>query len=143
MKTASFFTFTGAGRVSIARFAPRNTPAGYRQYKALAPGAWFNSVTPAEYVKRFAEEILAKLDPPKVVADLEKLAGGAEPVLLCWEKPTDRVKDPTTFCHRAIVAEWLGEKLGLDVRELGYEDSVHPLSPSGVATKKGQLTLDI
>ena len=38
MKTSSFFSYTGPGRISIARFAPRGTPAGVRVYKRLAPG---------------------------------------------------------------------------------------------------------
>jgi len=42
MKTASFFAYTGPARISIARFAPRGSPAGFRIYRALAPGPWFN-----------------------------------------------------------------------------------------------------
>ena len=39
----------GLGRISIARWAPRKTPAGFRIYKALAPGCWFNKVSRPEY----------------------------------------------------------------------------------------------
>src|ERR1035437_7992640 len=86
MKTASFFTYTGPGRISIARFAPRNTPAGFRIYKPLAPGPWFNSVPEAEYRTLYFAQ-LALLDATAVVAKLHELAAGAEPVLLCYEKP--------------------------------------------------------
>lgn len=113
MQTASFFTFTGPGRISIARYAPRGTPAGFRVYKALAPGPWFNSVTRDEYERRYALQ-LAALDPRQVYDELRALAGDAEPVLLCWERPpfTD-----TNWCHRRLVAAWLEEALGEHVME--------------------------
>lgn len=130
MQTASFFTYTGPGRVSIARYAPRNTPAGYRQFRALAPGPWFNSVTKDVYIQRYSAEVLEKLDPSDTVRKLEELAGKdadgkqIEPVLLCWEKPTDH----DSWCHRAIVADWFRLHLQLDVFERGYEGKPHPLA---------------
>jgi hypothetical protein len=48
VKTSSFRTYTGPGRISIARFAPRGHPAGYRVYSKLAPGPWFNKVSNEE-----------------------------------------------------------------------------------------------
>jgi hypothetical protein len=125
MKTASFFTYTGLGRVSIARFAPRGTPAGFRVFKPLAPGPWFNSVDRARYVELYAAEVLERLDARATFERLHELAAGAEPVLLCWEKPSD----PGAWCHRALVAQWFGERLGVDVPELGHEGAPHPLAP--------------
>lgn len=116
MKTASFRTYTGPGRVSIARFAPRGCPAGYKIYKALAPGPWFNSVSKEEYLKRFCFEVLAPLKPIHVYDELHRLVGdGVEPVLLCWEVPpfTD-----SNWCHRRIVAEWFQRTLQKTVPEL-------------------------
>ena len=114
MKTGSFFLTAGLpGRVSIARFAPK----GHRdlpRYGALAPGPWFNSVSVEDYRRRYAEQ-LAALDAAAVRADLHDLAAGAEPVLLCWERPGQ-------FCHRRLVADWLKETLGEDVPE-------HPADP--------------
>ena len=114
MRTASFFTYMGPGRISISRFPPRNTPAGFRVYKALAPGSWFNSVTRPEYERLYAEQ-LAALDPNKVVEDLTALAGGAEPVLLCYERPPFT---ETNWCHRRLVAAWLERELGIEVNEM-------------------------
>lgn len=113
MKTASFQTYTGPGRVSIARFAPRNTPAGFRIYKTLAPGVWFNTVERVAYERLFAQQ-LAALNPQAVVDRLMELAGGHEPVLLCWEKPPFT---ETNWCHRRIVAAWLGNTMGIEVDE--------------------------
>jgi len=114
MKTASFFTFKGAGRISIARFPPRGAPPGFRVYKKLAPGPWFNSVSRAEYEVLFAEQ-LALLKPAEVAADLENLSGDAEPVLLCYEKPPF---SEANWCHRRIVARWFLETMGMKVREV-------------------------
>ena len=117
MKTASFYTYFGTGRISIARFAPRNTPAGFRVYKPLAPGTWFNSVSEDVYRELYFAQ-LADLDAAAVVGDLLHLAAGAEPVLLCYERKQD-IAAGTTYCHRHMVAEWLKAELGLVVPEIG------------------------
>jgi hypothetical protein len=113
MKTSSFFAYKGPGRVSIARFPPRNTPAGFRVYKKLAPGPWFNSVSRDEYDRLYGAQ-LAALDPAVVKSELQALAGDAEPVLLCWERTPFTEKN---WCHRRIVARWLHETLGEPVPE--------------------------
>ena len=63
MKTASFFTYIGPGRVSIARWAPRGTPAGFRVYRPLNPTAPMLKMARADYEPLY-QAILAKLDPP-------------------------------------------------------------------------------
>lgn len=124
MKTASFSTYTGPGRVSIARFAPRGTPAGFRIYKPLAPGAWFNSVDYPKYRELYFGQ-LATLSAEKVLQDLRVLANGAEPVLLCYEKPPfDEAKN---FCHRRMAAEWFERELGLKVPEYEAPGTEKPL----------------
>ncbi len=112
MKTSSFFSpsLPSEGRISIARFAPRRHPKGYRVYSKLAPGKWFNSVDEAMYRKLFAEQLLAR-DPQTVWDELHALAGASEPILLCWE-------EPGIFCHRRLVAAWLEENLGVTVPEM-------------------------
>lgn len=115
MRTASFFEYTGPGRISIARFPPRGTPAGFRVYRALAPGPWFKSVSEPEYRKRYAAQ-LAALDPQRTYQDLVTLAADDDPVLLCWERKAD-LEAGRAFCHRRIVAEWLGSTLGIAVPE--------------------------
>jgi len=52
---------------------------------------------------------LDTLDAGQVSEDL-----GPGVVLLCWESFNMR-------CHRRLVAEWLEEKLGIVVPELGHE----------------------
>jgi hypothetical protein len=51
VKTASWFTPVPADhiRIGISRAVPRRFAPGYRVFRALAPGPWFNSVDTAEY----------------------------------------------------------------------------------------------
>ncbi len=114
MKTAAFANYTGPGRISIARFPPRGTPAGFRIFRPLAPGPWFNAVDEAEYRTLYFHH-LNLLDPFAVVAKLADLAAGAEPILMCYERPPFT---STNFCHRHMVAEWLKTEIGLVVDEL-------------------------
>ena len=117
MKLSSFFDYQGPGRVSIARYAPRGTPAGFRIYKQLAPGPWFNSVSKPKYERLYFAQ-LALLDPVTVSDDLHTLAQGAEPVLLCWERRHDIFVTGTTWCHRHMVGIWLRQQLNIEVEEL-------------------------
>ena len=113
MKTSCFHTYQGPGRISIARYEPRGTK-GYRRYSALAPRPDMLKMTYEQYRPLYLA-ILERLDPAKVVADLEYLAEPHEPVLLCWERPP---LTATNWCHRTMVAEWLQEKLGMSVPEM-------------------------
>ena len=117
MKLSSFFDYTGPGRISIARYAPRNTPAGFRVYKPLAPGPWFNKVEKPEYESLYFAQ-LASLSARKVVDDLCALAFDNEPVLLCWERKADIFELKKTWCHRHMVGTWLRQQLNIDVEEL-------------------------
>lgn len=114
MKTSSLLTYQGEGRIVISRTAMRGMKAGYRIFKTLAPGEYFRTATKEEYTKLFYAH-LATLDPVEIWEKLHDLAGGAEPVLLCYEKPpfTD-----TNWCHRRMVADWFEKELGHKVEEL-------------------------
>ena len=129
MKTASWFTELPAGhsKIGISRGVPRRMAAGYRVYKKLAPGPWFNSVGVDEYYHRYQTEILGPLDPRVIAAELVDLARGGIPVMLCYERPGTGL-----WCHRAMAAEWLAEALGQPVPEVGFEtlpQADHPLMP--------------
>ena len=108
MKTASFKTYTGPGRISIARWEPRGTPAGYRRYRALAPRRDMMRMAQGLYRDVYFRDILGPLDAQRVWDELHELAGGAEPVLLCWEKPPF---SDANWCHRRMVAEWFADEL--------------------------------
>jgi len=61
------------------------------------------------YTQRFRREVLGVLDPHQVVRELMELSGGKDVALCCYERTG-------SFCHRTIVADWLGEA-GYDVSE--------------------------
>ena len=86
-----------------------------KQYKKLAPKwsffqEWKQNHDNDYYTECFKEQVLDKLDPTQVVADLEALAEGRQFILLCYEKPLE-------FCHRHLVADWFNEH-GYDAAEL-------------------------
>ena len=54
--------------------------------RELAPGGWFNSVTPAEHHQLYMAQ-LAQLDARAVVEKIAKFGAGRDVALLCFEKP--------------------------------------------------------
>ena len=129
IKTASWFTLLPLDhvRIGISRSVPRRMSAGYRRYHRLNPGEWFKTVPLEEYRRRYQAEVLDRLDPLRVVAELHAMAEGAIPVLLCFERP-----EMGDWCHRGFVASWLAAATGKPVPELGYEhlpQNQHPLLP--------------
>lgn len=127
--TASWFTRLPAGfkRIGISRGTPRGQPGGFKLFKPLAPGPWFNSVGPLEYDRLYRGEILGALQPAKVMDQLQEMAGADIPVLLCFE-----TAGSGQWCHRAMAARWLAEHLGEPVPEFGHEtipQDRHPLFP--------------
>ncbi len=122
VKTSSWFAPLPAGHIRIG--ISRGIPKGERDediltYRALAPGPWFKSVSPAEYQKRFAEQ-LAELDANLVIKRLRQLAGpGNVPVLACFEHARD-IDGGRCWCHRHLVAQWLEQRLGITVEELEW-----------------------
>ena len=69
---------------------------------------------PEEYEKRFRAEVLSKIDWCALYSKLCTIATAENKekvVLLCYESPEK-------FCHRHIVAKWLGEKTGVLIKEV-------------------------
>ena len=113
MKTASWFTWRGEGRIGISVGTPRGQPAGYRLYRPLNPTREMLHMSRAQYEAIYFG-MLARLDPQKVWDDLHRMAGDAEPVLLCFERPP---LHDGNWCHRRMVARWFDLTLGQDVPE--------------------------
>jgi hypothetical protein len=112
MKTSYFGNKSAAKdpkAVSIARWSPRWWGKG-RRYTALAPSADLLKRAKAgfpwpDYIREYESEVLDKLDPEKVYAEL------SESILMCWEAPGQN-------CHRRLVAEWLEKSLKVKIPEL-------------------------
>ncbi|WP_448205311.1 hypothetical protein [Azospirillum sp. sgz302134] len=124
MLTASWFSYAGPGRIGFSRSAPPRVQPGYTIYAPLVPGPWFKAVDYDTYRRRYYNQLRA-LDARRVWEDLHQFAAGAEPVLLCWEQA-----GAGRWCHWAMVAAWLGDRLGVPIEEVGHPGRVgrhHPL----------------
>lgn len=74
-----------------------------------------------KFERMYTEQVLSKLDPMDVWADL-----GEDAILICYESQA-KIEAGETFCHRHMVARWLEDGLkeyGIDVevKELGPDD---------------------
>ena len=128
--TASWYTKLPDGycRIGISRGTPRGQ-RGFKVYRKLAPGPWFNSVDPLEYRRRYFAQ-LEQLDPTATLKELSALASGLKPALLCFERgPPD-----LSWCHRALVSAWFYDTIGISVFEFGHESDgagwTHPKLPT-------------
>lgn len=107
--TGCFFKeYPGKVRVSIARSEPRGFETLY-SINQLAPSAALlrdykaGKIDVGGYTQRYREGVLDKLDKGAILNAIELVSerfGGQPVVLCCWEK--------TGFCHRHLVADWLG-----------------------------------
>lgn len=84
------------------------------EYKRLAPKweffkVWKKNHDNDYYVREFNAQVIGKLNVRSVVMELQRMSGGKDIALVCYEKTGD-------FCHRHIVADWL-RKSGYDVME--------------------------
>ena len=82
-------------------------------YPILAPtwevvrGVKSGNISETEYAIEYLKLIKKRgASPNRTLADL-----GENAILLCYEKPDD-------FCHRHIVAWWIGRELGVEVPEI-------------------------
>jgi hypothetical protein len=106
-------------RIGISRGTPRGFPAGYRKFKLLMPGPWFNSVDPRTYIDLFNREILMFLEPEQVVKEIDFLGCGKVPVMCCYEH-APKIQTGEQYCHRHMVAQWLEDRLSIEVPELDH-----------------------
>ena len=112
MKTSYFRNYgTHPDAVSIALFPPKFYIGS--TYRTLAPSqellqSYRRNLDKIAYVREY-DKILSKLNAAEVYDEIHELVDG-EPILLCWE-------GSTKFCHRHLVAKWIKDKLGIDVRE--------------------------
>ena len=103
---------------------------------SLYPPRWFNGIslkqvapaksilfangqTQEEYTRRYISEVLSQQDMQQFLKTVEQASGGQDVALCCYEKPED-------FCHRHILADWIKEKLGIEISEYGYTPKKEP-----------------
>lgn len=107
----------GLTLISIARSARYFSGLSY---KDLAP-TWEMINDPEEiYIPKY-RAILSKLDPYNVISNLKGISGNNDVILLCHEKIG-------SFCHRNLVAQWLNEKLNIEVKEFDISGKQIPVT---------------
>lgn len=99
--------------INIALYPPRFFFGKSIRYVAPTRSILKDTRSDEEYIRRYRQEILAKLDVERLISDLEKMSDGKDVALLCYEKPGD-------LCHRHLLADYLNEK-GYNVKELDGE----------------------
>ena len=101
--------------IGIALYPPKWF-VGISLLKVAPTRELFNSpnLSDEEYEKRFRKEVLSKQDAMNIHNLLERMGGGKDVALCCYEKNINE-------CHRKIVGEWLSEELGIEVPEFGTE----------------------
>ena len=103
---------------------------------SLYPPRWFNGIslkqvaptksilfangqTQEDYTRRYRSEVLSRQDMQQFLKTVEQASEGQDVALCCYEKPED-------FCHRHILADWIKEKLGIEISEYGYTPKKEP-----------------
>lgn len=94
----------GVVPIAVCRFPPK----GWNQQilEDVAPTyemlqGMKNPETRDFYAMKYCVEVLGRLNKEEVLEKIEKMTGGKDAVLVCYEKPVD-------FCHRKLIASWLG-----------------------------------
>ena len=135
MKTSSFVEWGNKpGGISIARTVPNGRRGGFKfagpQFFPLTPTPECLKMANAgdpKWRDYYRKEVLGRAGwsmamIEDIVGNLNMMAAGEdgvahEPVLLCWEKKPVG-KDGEILCHRKIVSNWFGKKLGIIVEEI-------------------------
>lgn len=100
--------------INIALWPPRFYRGKSLSYVAPSRSILKDTKNNEEYIARYKNEILSRLDVNKLLRDIEELSQGRDVALLCYEKPGD-------LCHRHLLAEYMNAN-GCDVHELEKEE---------------------
>lgn len=77
-----------------------------------------DACTHEEYLRLY-DQILNSQDAHQVVKQIESLSDGFDVALCCYEKPGD-------FCHRHILAKWITDNTGIEIKEFGVVEKKAP-----------------
>lgn len=93
--------------------APRSFPAPLVEWPTVYPWGIYNlELDEATFRRKYRHQLHSKT--PKILAELQEMREGYDQplVLLCFEPPG-------AFCHRTLLGEWIMQKTGEPVEELG------------------------
>ena len=115
MKTGSIFAARGPGVIAISLKLPKYLDGKIKRFPALAPLPFMLHFEKPRYCRHYFGRVLSQLDPQTTWDALHEIAGGAEPIICCYERPPFDAKN---WCHRRMVASWFRDKLGEVVDEI-------------------------
>lgn len=122
MKTSCFKYYTGDKGIAICLYPPTGWTGPSLNKLAPERKIFFDvkagRITQEEYKMLYRAQ-LEKLDAQEIYNVLKGY------VLLCWEKPGE-------FCHRRLVAQWIYDKLGIEVPEWNSADEKLEQSNKGI-----------
>lgn len=111
----------------------RNEPDWYKglKLKSVAPTPEIlhdyksKTISEEEYTKRYEEDVLSKIDTDAFMHELSELTGVEDPLndpdkiiaLCCYETSEN-------FCHRNLLARYLNEKIGCNIREITEKELI-------------------
>lgn len=78
-----------------------------------------NDITTEEYIKRYNNLVLSKINAKQLARTLETIAMGKDIALCCYEVPDD-------FCHRHLFATWFKEQTGIEITEWKEKKAPEP-----------------
>lgn len=111
---------TGIKVIGISLYPPRwFNGISLKQVAPTKSILFANGQTQEEYTRRYRSEVLSRQDMQQFLKTVEQASGGQDVALCCYEKPED-------FCHRHILADWIKEKLGIEISEYGYTPKKEP-----------------
>lgn len=110
--------------VSVARWQPRYLSVPIVMLD-VAPEVWMlKNATHEQYVNGY-NRILSRVNAHEFMKRLETISGGSDVALCCYEKPGD-------FCHRHMLADYLTQQTGIEVKE--FEVPAPPPPPKKIET---------
>lgn len=101
--------------VNIARYKPRYFSGFSLLYAAPLSFMLKEDMTEEQYVEHYNNLVLKPLNIEVLLKTLRAIGGDKDVALCCYEKPGQ-------FCHRHLLAKWLNEKAGLDIKEFGVKE---------------------
>jgi hypothetical protein len=101
--------------IGISRGTPRGNPGfAYRVLRSLAPSRRTFAIADRERFEAAYRAQLEEIGAEHILAELERIAGNGAAILLCWE----RLADPSEWCHRRMLADFIERETGQEVPEL-------------------------
>ena len=127
-----FKNYPGMTRCSVSRRDPKGRPVDMRIAELNPTGFMLSKSCDEETYRAGYAKILQRAEETGVLVRLIERAKSQDIVLLCWEHDDHN-------CHRRMIADWLREKHGMDVRECSPNAAVRKENQREAVTSDREL----